>query len=150
MTVCESEIVVGQPPEVVVESWAHLRRLSGRLGGVVVSPLNDGASHWSVPVGGSWVRTDLFVRVMGRSENDIVWSTTAGPSLAGRVMFRPVGDESTAVRLRFQVEPHGVVERMAVLAGVPRHAADDLLAAFKKAVEDDCGVAAPEEVRGDE
>lgn len=145
MTVCESEVVVGQPPDVVLDSWKQLPSMSGRLGGVVVSPLSDQTSHWSVPMG-SIVRTDLFVRVVGRSPRDIVWSTTTGPALAGRVTFRPVGEESTAVRLRFDVEPHGVLERVAVMAGVPRHAADDFLAAFKKAVEDDEGVAAPGEV----
>ena len=142
MTICESEVVVGQPPEVVAERWRSLPSLAGRLGGVVVSPLNRLTSHWSVPVTAG-LRTDLFVRIVGRTARDIVWATTTGPELAGRVTFRPVGEESTAVRLRFEVEPHGVVERVAVLAGMPQRLAQEFLGAFKKAVEDERGVTDP-------
>ncbi len=146
MTICETEVVVGQPPEIVAERWSALPTLAGRLGGVVVSPLSRLTSQWSVPVAAGR-RLDLVVRVVGRTARDIVWSTTRGPEVSGRVTFRPFGDESTAVRLRFEVLPHGVVERVAVLAGVPQHAAGDFLQAFKKAVEDDRGVADPTEVQ---
>lgn len=147
MTICESEVVVGQPPDVVSERWRALPALAGKLDGVVVSPLTKVTSHWSVPMVGG-MRADLLVREMGRTARDIVWSTTAGPTIAGRVSFRPVGNESTSVRLRFEVEPHGAMERMAVLAGMPQHVAQEFLRAFKKAVEDDRGVAAPGELRG--
>ena len=149
MTICESEVVVGQPPEVVAERWRALPALAGTLGGVVVSPLSKVTSHWSIPVLGA-LRADLLIRVMGRTARDIVWSTTAGPALAGRVSFRPVGQESTAVRLRFEVTPHGAMERMAVLSGMPQHMAGEFLRAFKKAVEDDRGVADPTELTGDD
>lgn len=145
MSICESEVLVGQPPEVVAERWKALPSLAGRLGGVVVSPLSRLTSHWSVPITGG-LRTDLFVRIVGRTARDIVWATTQGPELAGRVTFRPVGEESTAVRLRFEMEPRGVVQRVAVLAGMPQHAATEFLSSFKKAVEDDRGVADPSEV----
>lgn len=145
MTICESEVVVGQPPEIVLERWRALPTLAGKLGGVVVSPLSRLTSRWSVPVTAG-LRTDLLVRVVGRTARDIVFSTRGGPEMAGRVSFRPVGDRSTAVRLRFEVLPHGMVERAAVLAGLPQHLAQDFLAAFKKAVEDERGVADPMEV----
>lgn len=142
MTICETEVVVGQRPEIVAERWTALPSLAGRLGGVVVSPVSRGASHWSVPTaaGGRW---DLFVRVVGRTARDVVWSTTRSPEVSGRVTFRPVGEGATAVRLRFEVLPHGVVERVAVLAGLPQQAAAQFLQAFKKAVEDDRGIDGP-------
>ena len=145
MTICESEVVVGQPPEVVAERWKALPTMAGRLDGVVVSPLSRLTSHWSVPVTAG-IRTNLFVRVVGRTGRDIVWSTTDGPELSGRVTFRPVGEDSTAVRLRFDMEPHGLGERLAVAAGRPQRLALDFLRAFKKAVEDDRGVVDPSEV----
>lgn len=147
MSICETEVVVGQPPHVVAERWSALPTLPGRLGGVVVSPLSRLTSHWSVPTAAGR-RLDLVVRILGRTARDIVWSTTRGPEVSGRVSFRPVGDDSTAVRLRFEVLPRGVLERVAVLARFPEHAADDFLQAFKKAVEDDRGVADPTEVDG--
>lgn len=142
MSICESEVVIGQPPEVVMERWSELPSLAGRLGGVVVSPLSRRTSRWSVPVAVGR-RLDLVVRVLGSTARDIVWSSTSGPEVAGRISFRPVGGQATAVRLRFEVLPHGVVERLAVAARLPEQAATSFLRAFKKVVEHDHGVADP-------
>ncbi|HXV93708.1 MAG TPA: hypothetical protein VD813_10450, partial [Pseudonocardia sp.] len=72
-------------------------------------------------------------------ERSVAWAATSGATNAGAVSFEPLGPGRTAVRLRLEFEPEGIVEKTADVLNVVGRRAEADLERFKRFVESGAG-----------
>jgi uncharacterized membrane protein len=127
-------IVVDRPVAEVFDEWMDGPSLSRRLGDIEVEPIAENTTRWTVPLAAG--RHQVVVReIQTSSRKDVVWMSVAGPRLAGRVSFRPLGPGSTCVRLSVDFDPRNPIGWVADSLGVPDRAVVRILDRFKLSVD---------------
>jgi uncharacterized membrane protein len=136
MTQVAHAIVVDRPVSEVYDEWMDGPSLSRRLGDIVVEPIAERTTRWTVPLGAA--RHEVVVReIHTSSRKEVVWMSLAGPRLAGRLTFRPLGSGSTCVRLSMDFDPRNPLGWLADSFGVPDRAVERILDRFKDSVDDE-------------
>jgi len=99
-----------------------------------VQQLSDDKLHW-VTKAGPVVREYDAVITEQTPDEVIAWKSVSGTDNAGRVSFRPLGDQSTQITLELTVYPEGFVENVGDATGAIDAMAKSDLRRFKEFIE---------------
>jgi uncharacterized membrane protein len=131
----QSEIDVGVPPEIAYNQFTQFEAYpSFMLGLAGVEQVDETHVAFTFRWRGLSCRWEAVI-VDQRPEQRIAWHTAKGVELAGVATFHPLADRLTRVNLTLVLEPHGVLERLGVRAGIAERALTTNLRRFKAFIE---------------
>ena len=128
-------IDVDVPVTTAYNQWTQFESFPQFLDGVdEVTQLSDTRMHWKISLDGVSREFDAEITEQLPDER-VAWTSTDGTGHAGVVTFHKLDDSHSRVTLQLDTEPHGAVEKIGDLAGVPKRAAKADLKRFKSFIE---------------
>ena len=131
----EKSITVNVPVHAAYDQWTQFETFPQFMDGVKeVRQHDDTHLHWKAEVGGKneeW-EAEITEQVPDRK---IAWRSTSGATNAGMVMFEPVSDGSTQVKLQLEAEPMSATEKVGGAVGVLDRQVNTDLKKFKEFIE---------------
>lgn len=110
MSYVEHEIEVDVPLRVAYDQWTQFEDFPLFMEGVRgVKQLDDRTLEWTAEIAGQ-ERTWKAVITDQTPDVRVAWKSVDGTPNAGAVLFKTVGPDRTAVTLRMEVEPDGLVD----------------------------------------
>ncbi|MFD7433988.1 SRPBCC family protein [Streptomyces sp. NPDC059861] len=119
MSTVKEAVEVEVPLHTAYNQWTQFEEFPNFMEGVEeIRQLDDTHNHWVTKIGG--VRREFDTEIVDQlADERITWRTTSGDTRQkGTVRFQRVDDSHTRVELVLDVEPTGVVEKTADMAGV--------------------------------
>lgn len=136
MSVIEATVEVDVPLRAAYDQWTQFEDFPGFMEGIEeVRQIDDTQLHWVARIAG--VRREWDARITEQIPDQLVaWTSTEGTRNDGLVTFEAVSAQRTAVTLRLDLEPDGVVETVGDALGVIETRARGDLDRFKAFIED--------------
>ncbi|GGR19510.1 SRPBCC family protein [Streptomyces roseolus] len=130
-------IEVEAPLRQVYDQWTQFEEFPRFMDGVEeVRQLDDRLCHWRTKVAGATREFDTEI-VDQLPDERIAWRTVGGDvRQKGVVTFERVDDEHTLVRLKMEVEPSGMTDRVGQAMGFVEQRIEGDLHRFKDFIED--------------
>ncbi|MFE7775122.1 SRPBCC family protein [Streptomyces sp. NPDC057445] len=119
MTTVKESVEVGVPISTAYNQWTQFEEFPKFMEGVEeVRQIDDLHNHWTTKIGG--VRREFDTEIVDQlADERIAWRTIGGDTKQmGMVRFQRLDDTHTRVELVMDVEPGGVAEKTAVMAGM--------------------------------
>lgn len=134
ITVTES-IDVAVPARTAYQQWTRFESLPRFMKGVEsVEQIDDTHLRWLIRAGVRKREFDAVV-IARLPHEKVAWTSTAGPTHAGAVTFRPLDADATRVTIRLDWQPEGVAERLGSAIGADRWRVRADLKRFKAVME---------------
>lgn len=131
----EAGIELAACPKAAYDAWAAFEKLPEWFSEVKeVRRLDGSRLYWRVELGGrrkEWI-AELLTEEPGRA---IAWRSVQGWSNRGEATFQ-AGGKGTWMRVVFEMEPEGLMERMAFEMGIVQSGLKRSLERFRKMVEE--------------
>lgn len=135
MKTIESSIDVQLPIRTVYNQWTQFEDFPRFMTGVrEVRQHGDVFLHWKVTIGmvtEEW-ESEIIEQV---PDEKIEWRSIGGPLASSVISFEPLAPDVTRVHLRFDWEPHGLLERIGYLSGAVASRVESDLKGFKRFLE---------------
>ncbi|MGV9350288.1 SRPBCC family protein [Streptomyces spiralis] len=136
MTTITETIEIAVPVRTAYDQWTQFKSFP-RFMTVVkrVEQVKPNVTTWVIGVGP--VRREFHAEIVEQEpDSHLAWrSLERSPSHRGEVSFRPVGEGSTSVRVRLEVEPRGVAGALTVAPGLTRRVVRAELGHFREYIE---------------
>ncbi|MEV8337918.1 SRPBCC family protein [Leucobacter sp. NPDC077196] len=115
MNTVSSDIDIDLPIRTVYNQWTQFEDFPAFMGGVEeVKQVDETTLNWRVTVAG--VERDFLAKITEQLPDErVAWNSISGPSHAGVVTFHRLDENKTRVRLQFDWEPEGLVEKAGAL-----------------------------------
>lgn len=115
MNTVSSDIDIDLPIRTVYNQWTQFEDFPAFMGGVEeVKQVDETTLNWRVTVAG--VERDFLAKITEQVPDErVAWNSISGPSHAGVVTFHRLDENKTRVRLQFDWEPEGLVEKAGAL-----------------------------------
>ncbi|MGX1274282.1 SRPBCC family protein [Streptomyces phaeoluteigriseus] len=137
MSTVKETVEVAVPVHTAYNQWTQFEEFPHFMEGVEeVRQVDDRHNHWTTKIGGT--RREFDTEIVDQlADERITWRTTSGDTKQkGTVRFERVDDTHTRVELVMDVEPGGVVDKVAdVLGTIDRRVKGDMKR-FKEYVEE--------------
>lgn len=132
----EKAIDVDRPVRTVYNQWTQFEQFPKFMSGVKdVKQLDDTHVHWRADIWGKEKEWDAEITEQV-PDRIIAWRSTSGDAPnAGTVMFEPISDDRTRVRLAMEYEPEGAVENIGDALGLMNGRVQSTVNDFKKFIE---------------
>jgi uncharacterized membrane protein len=131
----EKSVDVAVPVRAAYDQWTRFETFPVFMSGVDdITQVTPTTTHWVTTVGGVRREFDATITEQ-RPDERIAWRTDNGPAQAGVVTFHRLGDATTRVNLRLELEPKGITEHVGAITGVIGQALQGDLQCFKDFVE---------------
>jgi uncharacterized membrane protein len=131
----EKSITVNVPVHAAYNQWTQFESFPKFMDGVkAVRQKDDTHLHWQAEVAGKkeeW-EAEIIEQVPDRK---IAWRSTTGAPNAGIVMFQPISDNATQVKLQLEAEPRSMTEKVGDKAGMLDRQVKGDLEKFKEFIE---------------
>lgn len=135
MTSAQKSIEVGCYVTTAYDQWTQFETFPTFMDGVEeVRQLDDRNLHWKVKIDGVEREFDAEITEQLPDER-VAWRSTSGPDQAGVVTFHKLDDSTTRVMLQLDVEPEGIVEKVADKLGFVERQVTKDLENFKRLIE---------------
>jgi uncharacterized membrane protein len=131
----EKSITVNVPVHAAYDQWTQFETFPQFMEGVKeVRQKDDTHLHWKAEIGGKneeW-EAEITEQVPDRK---IAWRSTSGAPNAGMVMFQPMSEGSTQVKLHLEAEPRSATEKVGGAVGLLDRQVNSDLEKFKEFIE---------------
>ena len=134
-TTITEEIEVDAPLSTVYNQWTQFEEFPEFMDGVeTVEQLDDTRLRWVAKVAGK--RAEWEAEILQQDpDRRIGWQSTDGKQTTGTVMFEPIGDERTRIRLAMTYTSEGPLERTGSAVGLDNRRVRGDLERFKELIE---------------
>ncbi|MFJ4468310.1 SRPBCC family protein [Streptomyces sp. NPDC089424] len=136
MSTVKEAVEVEVPLHTAYNQWTQFEEFPRFMEGVEeIRQLDDTHNHWITKIGG--VRREFDTEIVDQlADERITWRTTSGDThQKGTVRFQRLDDSHTRVELVMDVEPTGVAEKTADMAGVIDRRVKGDMRRFKEYIE---------------
>jgi uncharacterized membrane protein len=131
----EKAITVNVPVHAVYNQWTQFESFPQFMEGVKeVRQKDDTHLYWKAEVGGKHEEWDAEI-IEQVPDRKIAWRSTSGAPNAGMVMFEPMPNGSTQVKLHLEAEPRTTTEKVGGAVGVLDRQVKIDLEKFKQFIE---------------
>lgn len=135
MTTLEKTVTVDVPLSTAYNQWTQFETFPTFMEGVEeVRQLDDTHLHWKAEIAG--VRREWDAEIIDQTPDErITWRAVDGTRNDGTVSFRAEDPGHTAVTLRLDFEPEGIVEKAGDVLHLVQHRVSGDLDRFKEFIE---------------
>ncbi|WP_030186626.1 SRPBCC family protein [Streptomyces sp. NRRL S-813] len=136
MTTITETIEIAVPVRTAYDQWTQFKSFPRFMTLVKrVEQVKPNVTTWVIGVGP--VRREFHAEIVEQEpDSHLAWrSLERSPSHRGEVSFRPVGEGSTSVSVRLEVEPRGVAGAFTVAPGLTRRVVRAELGHFREYIE---------------
>ena len=131
----EKSITVNVPLRTAYSQWTQFREFPRFMEGVEeVRQLGDKRLHWRATIAGKEEEWDAEI-IEQTPDRAVAWRSISGAPNGGTVTFQPAGADSTAILLRLEYEPQGLVENVGDALGIVSRRVEGDLQRFKEFIE---------------
>ena len=135
MATIEQSIEVNVPVRTAYNQWTKFEEFPRFMEGVKeVTQLDDTRLHWKAEIAGKELEWDAEITELS-PEHQIAWTSRGGAVNDGIVMFQPLSDERSKIRLQVAYLPEGFVENVQDELGAVSSRVQGDLERFKAFVE---------------
>ena len=138
MSSVHKSVDVDVPIRTAYNQWTQFESFPEFMDGVEsVTQQDDTHTHWVVKVGG--VTREFDAEITEQTPDEVIaWASTGGDTGGhrGRVVFEPLGPDSTRVDIELGWEPEGVVEKAGAGLNIDQRQVDRSAEEFKRFIED--------------
>jgi uncharacterized membrane protein len=135
MATFEVTVQVAAPIRAVYDQFTQFTLFNEFMEGVDrVEQRDDRTTHWVTSFGGVTREFDATITEQHPDER-VAWRSLNGPEQSGEVTFERVDDATTLVRLRLELAPEGLAERVGAALGVIGSRVRGDLARFRDFIE---------------
>lgn len=137
MSTVDKTVTVDVPVRTAYDQWTQFESFPEFMEGVdSVQQLDDKRLHWKAEIAGVTREWDAEI-VDQTPDQRITWRSLAGTKNDGTVLFRTAPDNpaATAITLRLEYEPEGLVEKAGDLLNIVERRAQGDLDRFKEFIE---------------
>ncbi|OAH13111.1 SRPBCC family protein [Streptomyces jeddahensis] len=137
MSTTMESVDVDVPLHTAYNQWTQFEEFPNFMEGVEqVRQIDDRHNHWVTNVAGA--RREFDTEIVDQLPDErVAWRTTSGEvKQKGVVTFQRLDDTHTRINLALDVEPHGVAEKTADMAGIISRRAKGDLKRFKHYIEE--------------
>ena len=131
----EKSITVNVPVHAAYDQWTQFESFPQFMDGVKeVEQKDDRHLHWKAEIAGKKEEWEAEITEQV-PDKKIAWRSTSGARNAGMVMFQPVSDTSTEVKLQLESEPKSASEKTGEAIGILDRQVKGDLEKFKDFIE---------------
>lgn len=131
----EKSITVNVPVHAAYNQWTQFESFPQFMEGVKeVRQQDDTHLHWKAEIGGKHEEWDAEITEQV-PDRKIAWRSISGAPNAGMVMFQPMSEGSTQVKLQLEAEPQSTTEKVGGAIGVLDRQVKSDLDKFKAFIE---------------
>jgi len=131
----EKTITVNVPVHAAYDQWTQFESFPQFMDGVKeVRQKDDKHLHWKAEIAGKKEEWDAEITEQV-PDRKIAWRSTSGAPNAGNVMFQPISDTTTQVKLQLEAEPRSASEKIGDAVGMLDRQVKGDLEKFKDFIE---------------
>jgi len=135
MSTIEKSIEVNVPVRMAYNQWTQFEEFPNFMEGVKqVTQLDDTHLHWKAEIAGKEKEWEAEI-VQQTPDHRIAWMSRGGAVNPGAVMFQPLSDARSMIRLQVAYVPEGFVENVGDELGMVSRCVQDDLKRFKEFIE---------------
>jgi uncharacterized membrane protein len=139
MATVSETVDVNVPVDVAYDQWTRFEQFPTFMEGIEeVSRIDDTHLHWVAEIGGK--RHEWDAEIIDRQPNHrIAWRSTDGLRNDGVVIFEPIEAGVTRVKVDFEHDSEGLVEKIGAAIGADDRQVQADLLRYKERVESGAG-----------
>ncbi|WP_024874269.1 SRPBCC family protein [Saccharomonospora piscinae] len=135
MSTVMKAVDVDVPLSTAYNQWTQFESFPEFMEGVEqVRQLDDTHTHWVLQVGGMTREFDATITEQHPDER-VAWTSDSGPQHAGVITFHRLGANRTRVTAQMDIDPEGVLEKVADKSGLLEKRIDGDMHRFKTFIE---------------
>lgn len=136
MGMITEQVEVNVPLQTAYNQWTQFESFPHFMEGVErVSQIDDTHTHWVTKIGGTTREFDATITEQ-HPDRGVAWRSDDGPRHAGVVTFEPLGETTTQVTARMDIDPEGFAEKVADKTGLIGSRVKGDLQRFKTFIEE--------------
>jgi uncharacterized membrane protein len=135
MATVSETVDVNVPVEVAYRQWTQFEQFPSFMEAVEqVNQVDETHLHWVAEIGG--MRHEWDAEIIDQQPNQrIAWRSTSGHRNDGVVIFEPIEPGMTRVKVDFEHDTDGVIERIGAAIGADDRQVQEDLLRYKERVE---------------